>query len=236
MKNGFLFILLFSLSWALYAQQPEREIRVLDEVEQEFIDVQKAKRKAKIPSNIIKFSFLSPIRGEYGILYERRIKPWLSVQVGVGGTHKDMVHQRFTSSTFNSPDFKPIGGFSARAGLRFYPIADGWMGGLFFSPDFVYRSYRFRANLTQFDTENNPSPQKLTTGYSFMEYRLLVGHSYDYIFRNFYLEYYVGLVFRDIMETVPEYQNNAQGAYYTRTGRTTFTPGIAFNATVGYSF
>lgn len=220
----------------LFSQNP-RQIRILDEEEPVPQETTKRyTRKGKIPANIIKFSFLSPFRGDYGLLYERRITPWLSIQAGGGITTRDKVFERFTSGTFNSPQFKSSIGFSAKAGIRFYPISDGWMSGMFISPDFVYREYILDANLTQFDTDNNPSPQKLRCGYIFKEYRLLLGQSYDFIFRNLYLEYYIGLVFRENSESTPLYNNNDQGAYYTRTSQYRFQPGIAFNASVGYAF
>jgi hypothetical protein len=68
------------------------------------------------------------------------------------------------------------------------------------------------------------------------EYRLLFGHSYDYILRNVYLDYYVGLVFREINESLPSFQNTDSGAFYTRRDVYRFIPGLALNATLGYSF
>lgn len=210
-------------------------IRMLDE-EPMLQDTRRLTRKGKTPANVLKFSFLSPFRGDYSLLYERRILPWFSAQAGLGFTVRDKVFERFSAGVFNSPDFKATGGYSAKLGLRFYPISDGWMSGLFFSPDFVYRQYNLTASLTQYDTQNNASVQKLRCGYAFKEYRLLVGQSYDFIFRNFYMEYYIGLVFREVNQSVPLYQNNDQGAYYTRMTESHFTPGIAFNASVGYAF
>ena len=232
----FILLLVFGVSaMSLSAQVRGGDIRIMDE--EPTVETKKFTRKrAKTPANILKFSFLSPFRGDYALLYERRLQPWFSAQAGLGFTLRDKIFERFTSGTFNSPDFKPMGGFSAKFGLRFYPIADGWMSGLFFSPDFIYRQYNFTATLTQFDTQNIPSPQKLRCGYTFKEYRLLVGQSYDFIFKNLYLEYYVGLVFRQIDESVPLYQNNGQGAYYTRMDQSRFLPGVAFNASVGYAF
>lgn len=197
---------------------------------------EKPLRKGKTPANVIKFAFLGPFRGDYGILYERRILPWFSLQVGMGVTARDKVFERFTSGTFSSTNFKGSAGFSAKAGLRFYPIADGWMSGLFFSPDFIYRQHNLTANLTQFNTDLQPSPQKLRCGYAFKEYRLLVGQSYDFLFRNLYLEYYAGFVFRETQESIPMYQNNDQGAYYTRVDQSRFALGVVFNAVIGYAF
>lgn len=236
MKQFFIWCLFMGAFVSLSAQT-NGGIRILDDVAQEDdAPPRKLTRKGKIPANVIKFSFLSPFRGDYSLQYERRIMPWLSVQAGMGITTRDKVFERFTSGTFNSPQFKSRIGFSAKAGIRFYPISDGWMSGIFISPDFVYREYNLDANLTQFDTNNNPSPQKLRCGYSFKEYRLLLGQSYDFLFRNLYLEYYIGLVFRESSESIPMYQNNSQGAYYTRVSQSRFQPGIAFNASVGYAF
>ncbi len=197
---------------------------------------QSPQQRTKVPANIIKFSLLGPIRGEYKILYERRLKPWVSAQVGIGGTTRDQVFERFTSQGFNKHNYKVTGGITASAGLRFYPVADGWMGGMFISPDVQYRNYNFNASFTQFDANANPSPQNLRLSYEFREYRLLFGHSYDYIVRHVYLEYYIGLVFREINESVPSFQNTDAGAFYTRQNLYRFMPGVAFNATLGYSF
>lgn len=235
MRQLFIFLCLYGCIFTLSAQNRGGGIRILDETEEEQ-PKRKFTRKGKIPANIIKFSFLGPFRGDYGLLYERRIKPWVSVQVGAGITTRDKVFERFTSGTFNSKQFQSSLGFSAKAGIRFYPIADGWMSGMFISPDFIYREYNLNANLTQFDANNNASPQKLKCGYRFKEYRLLVGQSYDFLFRNLYLEYYIGLVFRETEESIPLYQNNSQGAYYTRVSQSRFQPGIAFNASIGYAF
>lgn len=235
MKRLLVGLLLLGSITSLSAQNTGSSIRILDE-EPMMQDTRRLTRKGKTPANILKFSFLSPFRGDYALLYERRILPWFSAQAGLGFTVRDKVFERFTSGVFNSPDFKATGGYSAKLGLRFYPIADGWMSGLFFSPDFIYRQYNLTASLTQYDPDNNPSIQKLRLGYSFKEYRLLVGQSYDFIFRNLYLEYYIGLVFREIDESVPLYQNNEQGAYYTRLTQSHFVLGIAFNASVGYAF
>lgn len=235
MRRLLIFLCLFGCVCTLSAQNRSGEIRVVDETEEEAL-LRKFTRKGKIPANIIKFSFLSPFRGDYGLLYERRIQPWLSLQAGAGITTRDKIFERFTSGTFNSNQFQPAIGFSAKAGIRFYPIADGWMSGMFISPDFVYREYNLNANLTQFDVNNNASPQKLRCGYKFMEYRLLLGQSYDFLFRNLYLEYYIGLVFRENWESIPLFQNDAQGAYYTRMSQSRFQPGIAFNASIGYAF
>jgi hypothetical protein len=193
-------------------------------------------KRNKVPSNILKISLLGPLRGEYKLLYERRLKPWISVQAGIGGTTRDQVFERFGSQGFNKHNYPMRGGFTASAGLRFYPVADGWMGGFFISPDVQYRIYRFNATLTQYDANASPSDQNLKLSYSMREYRLLFGHSYDYIFRNVYLEYYVGLVFREINESLPSFQNTDSGAYYTRQTIYRFVPGIALNATLGYSF
>ena len=194
-----------------------------------------AQRK-KIPANIIKFSLTGPFRGEYKLLYERRLKPWLSVQVGIGGTSRDQVFERFGSQGFNKHTYSVRGGITASAGLRFYPVADGWMSGFFISPEMQYRNYRFNAALTQFDANAVPSDQNLKLSYSMREYRLLFGHSYDYILRNVYLDYYVGLVFREINELLPSFQNTDSGAFYTRRDVYRFIPGLALNATLGYSF
>ena len=233
-----LVLLVFLSGMASLSAQNRGGIRILDEPEEEYVEPEKKRftRKGKIPANIIKFSFLGPFRGDYALLYERRITPWFSIQGGLGVTVRDKVYEKFTSGIFNSPQFKSSAGISAKLGMRFYPISDGWMSGIFISPDFVYREYNLNANLTQYDTQNNASPQKLRCGYTFMEYRLLLGQSYDFIFRNLYLEYYVGLVFRETSEYVPQYQNNTQGAYYTRTTEYRFQPGIAFNASIGYAF
>ena len=236
MKRFFVVLFLSVSSVVSYAQHEDGGIRILDgEIPLEY-EPRKLTKKGKIPANVIKFAFLSPFRGDYSLLYERRIFPWFSIQAGAGVTVRDKVYERFTSGVFNSPDFSSAGGFSAKFGLRFYPISDGWMSGLFILPDFVYRQYDLNANLTKYDTDNNASVQKLRCGYSFREYRLLLGQSYDFIFRRLYLEYYVGLVFREINESVPLYQNNDQGAYYTRMDRMRFLPGIAFNASLGYAF
>lgn len=235
MKRFLVWLLFWGSAVSLSAQSSGSGIRILDE-EPVMQETRRLTRKGKTPANILKFSFLSPFRGDYALLYERRILPWFSAQAGLGFTLRDKVFERFSSGTFNSPDFKPTGGYSAKVGLRFYPIADGWMSGLFFSPDFVYRQYNLTASLTQYDPDNNASVQKLRCGYSFKEYRLLVGQSYDFLFQNLYLEYYIGLVFREVNESIPLYQNNEQGAYYTRMNQAHFTPGIAFNASVGYAF
>lgn len=206
-----------------YANQPDERARKLT-------------RKGKIPANVIKVALLSPFRGDYSIIYERRIQPWLSIQGGLGITTRDKVYERLTSGTFSNDEFKASPGFSAKLGARLYPISDGWMSGTFFSPDFVYREYHLDANLTQFDLNNNPSPQRLRCGYSFREYRLLVGQSYDFLFKNLYLEYYFGLVFRETFESLPLFQNSGQGSYYTRMDNDRFSAGIAFNVGIGYAF
>lgn len=239
MKRLYVFLLFFGTVIPLFAQQGGR-IQILEDTPEAYgVErpvPKKPNKKGRIPANIIKFPILSPVRGDYGLLYERRIVPWFSVQVGLGYTSRDKIFERFTSGTFNSPNFKPGGGFSAKFGLRFYPIADGWMSGIFFSPDFNYREYNLTANLVQYDKDNNPLPQQLKCGYSFKEYRLNVGQSYDFLLENLYVEYYIGMVFREITESVPQYQNGTEGAYYTRTSQSRFLPGIAFNASIGYAF
>lgn len=225
----------FTFQW-VSAQQGNEKARIINNNDYDGSELPKLVKKSKVPANIIKISLMSPLRGDYVILYERKIKPWVSVQVGAGGTYRDRFFERFTSSTFANTIFKPTGGYSVRAGLRFYPIADGWMSGTFFSPDFVHRAYFMRASLVQYDAELKPFPQELTCGYSINEYRFLIGQSYDHIFKSFYTEYYFGLVFRDIRESTPQFQSDAQGAYYTRAYSNKFIPGMAFNLAVGYSF
>lgn len=231
----FFWLLLCILSLPAYSQISNGGIIVFDNA-QDNPYIRRKPSKA-IYSNQIKIGLLSPFRGIYEVGYERMLKHGFSLEASMGYTYRDYLFERLsTSGLYNSPNFSVKGGVAARLGMKYYPFSEGWFSGLYFTPEFAYRQYNFNARVTNINSEGDNIPVNMHCMYDFTEARLGVGQSVTDNSGRLFVDYRLGLAFRQVTGTFPEFINTGSEVYYQRSLTTRFGPAFVMNIFIGYAF
>lgn len=228
---------LFLCVWQLpaYSQISSGGIIVFDNtVENPYV---KRKMPKTIYANQLKIGMLSPFRGVFEAGYERMLKHGFSLEVAGGYTYRDFLFERFsTSGLYNSPNFSAKGGISVRLGAKYYPFSEGWFSGLYFTPEVAYRMYNFEARLTNISSSGDNVPVNMHCMYDFTEARFALGQNVTDNSGRFYVDYRLGLAFRQVTGTFPEFVNTGSSIYYERRLTSRFGPAFVFNIFMGYAF
>lgn len=230
-------VFIFFYSSSFFAQVQNGGIVVFDDFENNpFITKRKPIGEFK---NIIKLGMLSPARGIYEIGYERLLPQNFSVEAFVGYTYKDFLFERFSSNgLYGSSGVKAKGGFSVRAAIKYYPFSEGWFSGFYFSNEIAYRKHGFQQGVVEVTDEGMYQNRNLRLMYDFLEARFQLGQNISDRSGRFFVDYRIGLIFRNIRATYPIYinSNNNLGAHYEINTSSRFGPALGFNIMMGYAF
>lgn len=188
-------------------------------------------------NNLIKIGVLSPFRGVFELGYERLLPKSFSLEGFAGLTYKDYIFERFYSNGLYNSTFVAAGlGYSGRLAVKYYPFSQGWFSGVYFSNEAGYRKYNFQANLMETTSNGSTYNRQLNIGYAFTEVKLFLGQNLANSSGRFFIDYKIGLIFRHVNATYPEFVNTGNGTQY-KVGRSEkFNPALGFNILAGYAF
>lgn len=229
------FLFAICISFPCYSQVTGGKIIVFDDLENTpFL-------KNKVPrgdyNNLIKIGLLSPIRGVYEVGYERLLPHGFSLEGFIGYAHRDLIYERFNSNgMYKSSMVKTKGGFSTRLAVKYYPFSQGWFSGMYIANEAAYRKYNFNASLQEMTTNGKAYDRQLTIGYEFTELKISIGQNLSNANGRLFVDYRLGLIFRMLTATYPEFMNSSNGVFYNKARFQKFGPAVGFNIMAGYAF
>lgn len=187
--------------------------------------------------NLIKVGILSPFRGVFELGYERLLPEGFSIEGFAGITYRDFAFERLKSNGLYNSTFVNAGlGYSGKLALKYYPFSQGWFSGVYFSNEAGYRKYNFKANLVETTANGASYNRQMNIGYEFTEVKLFLGQNLANYTGRFFIDYKVGLIFRHVNATYPEFVNNGNGTQYKIARSDRFGPALGFNILAGYAF
>jgi hypothetical protein len=162
---------------------------------------QRLKEKPFNPgNNIIKINPLLFFLGDIPVNYERSLNNRWSVEAGAGITRRNYIHEFWEAASdpeggYNLDARIAKTGYSARAGLRFYPTDAGKLQGFYFASEFLHRMYASEVMKVHPDERNRFISETLPANRYLSDARIVIGFN-DFFESKMMVDYYIGLGLR----------------------------------------